>query len=112
MGAVQMSVQQNAMKSNASLDRAAEKKKDARERILVDDSAVNQFVGSKNFFNQANVWVDAEFKNESRLPETNVKFGSDEYYALLKKEKVLAQYFALGEEVVVVYNNRVYRVTK
>ena len=46
------------------------------------------------------------------MPETNVKFGSDEYYALLNKEKALAQYFALGEEVVVVFNNRVYRVSK
>lgn len=108
--AVQMSVQQNAMKENFSI--AEEKKKDARERIMVDNSAANQFVGSKNFFNQANVWVDSEFSNERRLPETNVKFGSDEYYALIDREKVLAQYFALGEEVVVVYNNRVYRVSK
>ena len=100
------------MKSNISLDGADEKKKDASERILVDNSMANQFVGAKNFFNQANVWVDADFSNDRRLPETNVKFGSEEYYALLNREKVLAQYFALGEEVVVVYNNRVYRVTK
>jgi hypothetical protein len=46
------------------------------------------------------------------LPETNVKFGSEEYFALLNREKGLAQYFSLGEEVVVVHNNRVYRVTK
>lgn len=108
--AVTMSVQQNAMKENFSI--REDKKKDARERIMVDNSTTNQFVGSKNFFNQSNVWVDAEFTNERRLPETNVKFGSEEYYALLSKEKVLAQYFALGEEVVVVHNNRVYRVTK
>ncbi|MDI1242135.1 MAG: VIT domain-containing protein [bacterium] len=110
--AVQMSVQQNAMKSNVSLDGASEKKKEARERILVDNSMANQFVGAKNFFNQSNVWVDAEFKKDRRLPETNVKFGSEEYFALLNKERVLAQYFALGEEVVVVYNSRVYLVTK
>jgi Ca-activated chloride channel homolog len=109
---VQMSVQQNAMKSNISLDSASEKKKEARERILVDNSSVNQFVGKKNFFNQANVWVDVEFSNEARFPETNVKFGSEEYFALLNREKGLAQYFSLGEEVVVVHNNRVYRVTK
>ena len=108
--AVTMSVQQNAMKENFRV--VEDKKKDARERIMVDNSSANQFVGAKNFFNQANVWVDAEFTNERRLPETNVKFGSDEYYALLNREKVLAQYFALGEEVVVVHNNRVYRVTK
>lgn len=108
--AVQRSVQQNAMKENSVL--VEDKKKDARERILVDNSASNQFVGSKNFFNQTNVWVDSEFKNEAKLPETNVKFGSDAYFELIKKERELAQYFALGEEVVVVFNNRVYRVTK
>lgn len=108
--AVTMSVQQNAMKENFQV--AEDKKKDARERIMVDNSATNQFVGAKNFFNQADVWVDADFSNERRLPETNVKFGSEEYFALLNREKVLAQYFALGEEVVVVHNNRVYRVTK
>ena len=108
--AVTMSVQQNAMKENFQV--AEDKKKDARERIMVDNSATNQFVGAKNFFNQANVWVDADFSNERRLPETNVKFGSEEYFALLNREKVLAQYFALGEEVVVVHNDRVYRVTK
>ena len=108
--AVTMSVQQNAMKENFRV--IEDKKKDARERIMVDNSAANQFVGSKNFFNQSNVWVDSEFSTERRLPETNVKFGSEEYYSLLNREKVLAQYFALGEEVVVVYQNRVYRVTK
>ena len=108
--AVTMSVQQNAMKENMLL--SEDKKKDRRERVLVDNSATNQFVGAKNFFNQANVWVDADFKIESRLPETNVRFGSEEYFALLNREKVLAQYFSLGEEVVVVHNNRVYRVTK
>ena len=108
--AVQFSVQQNAMKENVFL--VEDDKKDAKERILVQNSATNQFVGAKNFFNQSNVWVDADYQVNTRLPETNVKFASEEYFELLRKEKTLAQYFALGEEVVVVYNNRVYRVTK
>jgi Ca-activated chloride channel family protein len=108
--AVQMSVQQNAMKENFSI--AEDEKKDARERIMVDNSSMNQFVGSKNFFNQSNVWVDAAFNSDRRLPETNLKFGSEEYYAVLSREKGLAKFFALGEEVVVVYNDRVYRVTR
>ncbi len=109
-GAVQFSIQQNAMKENIAL--AEDKKKDANERILVQNSATNQFVGAKNFFNQSNVWVDADYQANTRLPETNVKFASDEYFDLIRKEKGLAQYFALGEEVVVVYNNHIYRVTK
>jgi hypothetical protein len=79
---------------------------------MVDNSSMNQFVGSKNFFNQSNVWVDAAFNSDRRLPETNLKFGSEEYYAVLSREKGLAKFFALGEEVVVVYNDRVYRVTR
>lgn len=109
-GAVQMSVQQNAMKENYSI--AEDKKKDRNERILVDNSSINQFVGTKNFFNQSNVWVDSDLRNESKLPETVVKFGSDEYFALVAREPELGQYFSLGEEVVVVLKGRVYRVTK
>jgi hypothetical protein len=110
--AVQFSVQQNAMKENVSLDLAGEKKKDAKERILVSNSATNQFVGAKNFFNQSNVWVDADYRPGTWLPETNVKFASEEYFELLRRESSLARYFALGQQVVVVYNNRIYRVTE
>lgn len=109
-GAVQMSVQQNSMKDNYSI--AEDKKKDRNERILVDNSTSNQFVAGKNFYNKNDQWIDSDFRNEAKLPEISVKFGSDEYYDLVAREKGLAQYFALGEEVVVVYNNRVYRVIK
>jgi hypothetical protein len=57
------------------------------------------------------VWVDTEFATDKQLPETKVKFGSEEYYELIKRERELAKYLAIGDEVVVVWNNRVYRVT-
>jgi hypothetical protein len=56
------------------------------------------------------VLVDAEFRTEARLPETTLTFGSEEYFALLKREPELAEFFALNEQVVVVYKGRVYRV--
>jgi hypothetical protein len=37
---------------------------------------------------------------------------SDEYLKLAKDNKDLAQYLALGEEVVVVWNNQVYLIIK
>ncbi|HMJ08877.1 MAG TPA: VIT and VWA domain-containing protein [Pyrinomonadaceae bacterium] len=104
--AVRQSVQQNSMQMNTQIA------KDKRDDILIRNSVTNQFVGSKNFFNQSNVWVDAEYKPDAKLPETNVKFGSEEYFALAKRERSLAQYLSLGEEVVVVWKNRVYRITK
>jgi hypothetical protein len=97
------------MQSNATVLDEAEKEED---RILVRNSAQNQFVANKNFIQQSNVWIDAEFRPELKQAEVNLKFASDEYFAVLAREKELAQYFALGEEVVVVWKNKVYRVTR
>ena len=103
--AVKLSVQQNTQQSNASLAPAT-------RNVYVANTINNQFVGTKNFYNQSGVWQDAEFKAETKLPEIKLRFGSDEFYALLKKEKELSQFFALGEQVVVVWKGNVYRVIK
>ena len=110
MGAVRQSVQQNTMQANAGL--YADDKKDEEERILIGNSVSNQFVANKNFFNQSNVWVDAEYQAGSKLKEINLQFASEEYFKVLAANKELAPYFALGENVVVVWNGNVYRVTK
>jgi hypothetical protein len=44
------------------------------------------------------------------MPETVVKFGSDDYFALLKQKPRLAEFFSLGEQVVVILDGRIYRV--
>jgi Ca-activated chloride channel family protein len=71
--------------------------------------AVRRAAG-KTFYLIDDVWTDSEFKSESRLPETAVKFGSEEYFTLLKQYPKLSSYFSLGERVVVVFEGRVYRV--
>ena len=81
------------------------------ERLKDDDtSAAVRRVGTKTFYLRDGVWVDSELKPESRLPETPLTFASDDYFALLKQKPELANYFALGERVVVVFEGRVYRV--
>ena len=57
------------------------------------------------------VWVDTEYKDDSTLPRVELKFGSDEFFALLAKEPKLADFFALGEKVIVVFGGKVYKVT-
>ena len=108
--AVRQSVQQNAMQENSYILDGADKKDE--DRIFIRNSTQNQFVANKNFIQQSNVWVDAEFKPDLKQTEVNLKFASDEYFAVLSREKELARYFALGEEVVVVWKNKVYRVTR
>jgi hypothetical protein len=77
---------------------------------LIQNTTSNQFVANKNFINQSNVWVDAEFKEEQKLPEVKLNFASKEYFAVIDKEPSLAQYFALGQNVTVVWKGKVYKV--
>ncbi|HKP45264.1 MAG TPA: hypothetical protein VJT50_01580, partial [Pyrinomonadaceae bacterium] len=74
-------------------------------------SAGTRVVGGKTFYLRDGVWTDAEFKPGSKMTETTVKFGSDEYFSLLKQKPRLAAFFSLGEQVVVVLDGTVYRVS-
>ncbi len=108
--AVRMSVQQNSMKLNSSM--AMDRKDKSEEQVLVRNTETDRFVANRSFYRQGNAWIDADFKAERKLPETTIKFASEEYFALAAREKGIAQYLALGEEVVVVWRDRVYRVVK
>lgn len=108
--AVAQSVQQNTQKANVSLAERSDMR--AEDQVTVKRSAENQFVANRNFFLENEVWVDADIRPETKLPETKVQFGSEEYYRLIGREPMLAQYFAIGEQVSVIWNGRVYRVVK
>jgi len=71
-----------------------------------------RIAGGKTFYLREGVWIDSEFKPDAKLPETAVKFGSDDYFALLKQKPRLAEFFSLGERVVVVFEGRIYRVNE
>lgn len=89
----------------------AKAKKEA-EKVTTDSVAANvQNVGNKTFYRDENgVWIDSEFKAENKLAEVKLQFASSEYFDLLFKEKDLAQYFALGEKIVVIWKGKVYRI--
>jgi Ca-activated chloride channel family protein len=96
---------------------AVQQSKAQREQqdvIRVNDDDVRKDavkrVAGKTFYLIDGVWTDSEFKAESKLLETVLVFGSDEYFALLKQNTKLGNYFSLGERVVVVLDGRVYRV--
>ncbi|HEV7396561.1 MAG TPA: VIT and VWA domain-containing protein [Pyrinomonadaceae bacterium] len=98
---------------------AVQQSKRAREQqeiTRVDkDEALSrnvQTVGGKTFYLRDGIWIDSEFQTDSRLPETKLSFGSDEYFDLLKRKPALAQYFSLSEQIVVIFEGRVYRVTQ
>ena len=86
----------------------------AKQEVLrVEERAASsamRSVGSKTFYIRDEVWTDSEFIAGTALPETVVKFGSEQYFALLKQKPQLANFFSLGEQVVVVFEGRVYKV--
>lgn len=97
--AVQMSKRARAQQDATRVDRDDEA-----------PSTVVRSVGGKTFYLREGVWTDAEFKADSGKPETTLTFGSDAYFALLKDKPRLADFFSLGERIVVVYEGRIYRV--
>jgi hypothetical protein len=85
-----------------------------QEAVQVTSDASSSYVrsvGGKTFYLRDKVWTDSEFRAEAQLPETTLKFGSDEYFAVLKSKPRLAEFFSLGEQVIVVWEGKVYRIT-
>ena len=109
-GAVQLSARQNSMQTNTQA--VASDDKDEKEQIIIRNTNQNQFVANKNFVNQSGVWIDSEFMADARLSEVAIKFASEEYFKLIERERELGQYLSLGEQVVVVWKGKVYRITK
>jgi Ca-activated chloride channel homolog len=95
---------------------AVQQSKRVREQKEVmrikDDEAAGAMrrIAAKTFYLRDDVWTDSEFKPGDNLPETTLSFASDAYFEILKQKPKLADYFSLGERVIVVFEGRVYRV--
>jgi Ca-activated chloride channel family protein len=86
--------------------------KDADKVVPASASPVSTMrqVAGKTFYLINEVWTDSLFKEDEKLPVVKLKFGEDEYFNLIGREPKLADYFALGQRVVVVWEGKVYRV--
>lgn len=92
----------------------AQEKKDMRS--LADDEAQTsrdvRKVDIKTFYLLGGVWTDGEYDPKAGLAEQKVTFGSDEYFDLVSQQPEIAKYLSLGEQVVIVWKGKVYRVVK
>jgi Ca-activated chloride channel family protein len=71
-----------------------------------------RYVGERAFAIENDVWVDLGIGEDRGTYETvEVTFGSDEYFELLTSEPELAEYLALGEQVEVLWNGKLYMIT-
>lgn len=67
-------------------------------------------VGPKTFYLSDGVWIDSEYKKD--MKEVKVKCLSDEYFELLDKHPDAAKYFAIGSKIVVVIDDKAYRIVE
>ncbi len=101
---------------------AVEASKDARqlrEKTIItaeDDEIIKtgvvKKIGAKTFYLENGVWIDAEFKAEAKLAEVKLQFASNDYFDLITKQPDLAQFFALGKQIIVVWKDKVYRIAE
>jgi Ca-activated chloride channel family protein len=80
-----------------------------RDDSLTDLLSTVRTVGSKTFLMKDGVWVDTEYKSDTRLPKVDVTFGSEEFFKLVADKPELAEFFALGKKVIVVLDGKVYQ---
>lgn len=69
-----------------------------------------QTVGGKTFLYLNGVWTDTTFEPDTMTTE-KVEFLSDAYFDLLDTHPELAEYFAVGDAVIVVLDGTAYEVT-
>ncbi|MEX2214706.1 MAG: VIT domain-containing protein [Phycisphaeraceae bacterium] len=75
---------------------------------------VTEYVAGRTFYFNGTAWIDslASDKALADIKPVKVKFGSDEYFDLLVKHKDAGKWFALGTQVTLVLDGKVYEVTR
>jgi Ca-activated chloride channel family protein len=74
--------------------------------------ALVQVAGSKTFVLRDGVWMDTVFDQDRHLEIQEVGFASDAYFDLLSAVPELGQYLAVGQQVLVIYDNLAYKVVE
>ncbi|MBN1807495.1 MAG: VWA domain-containing protein [Planctomycetes bacterium] len=73
------------------------------------EQAIRRFAG-KTFYKVGDYWQDADY-NSADMKTIDLKFLSDEYFALAAKYSELGKYLALGDQVIVVLGGKAYKVS-
>ena len=57
-------------------------------------------------------WVDPEVQKKKYSKQLQIKFGSEEYFRLLREKPAISQFLALGQNLRFVYDNTLYEITE
>ena len=71
-----------------------------------------RFIGGKTFFQNASQWVDTDAQKHPNARKVTVRFGSPEYFELMKKHPQTQAWLALGRSVQFVLNGTLYDIAE
>ncbi|MCP4157811.1 MAG: VWA domain-containing protein, partial [bacterium] len=61
-------------------------------------------------YNTGKFWVDSQVQLQSSQKVNRIEFAGDEYFKLLRKEPLAAEFLALGNNIRFVINNQIYEI--
>ncbi|MCX7030607.1 MAG: VIT domain-containing protein [Spirochaetes bacterium] len=67
-------------------------------------------VNGRAFYQNGDLWTDSTAQSDAKLKNRQVRFGSDEYFTLLKRYPRAAAWFSLGSNIDVVVDDTLYQV--
>lgn len=83
--------------------------KDSKGQIRNLSQQVRNVMG-RAVYQQDNFWIDSELQKQETKNVKRIRFNSDEYYTLLKKEPDTAHFLALGQNVRFYHKNVFYEI--
>lgn len=97
-------------KSGEQSVRAAKSITKLKEQAVVanTESETVKQIGDKTFYNRKGIWTDEKYKDGDKT--IDIKYLSDEYFKLIKDNPEIGKYLALGEKVIVVYKDKIYKI--
>jgi Ca-activated chloride channel family protein len=84
----------------------------SEEKSRESSEALVQFAGSKTFLLRDGVWMDTAFDEDKHQEIQEIGFATDAYFDLMSAAPELGQYLALGQQVLVIYDNLAYKVVE
>lgn len=71
-----------------------------------------QHVAGRTFYANAGQWIDATVQEQPQARREKILFGSEAYFALLDRDPAVAQWLALGSNVVVLVGDTIVEVVE
>jgi len=81
-------------------------------RVVRNYAQQSRVINSRAFFLNGNQWTDSRTQNAKVDSHIKVVFGSADYFDLLKKHPDAGQYLALGNNVTVELDGKVYDIVE